>query len=103
MKLEDRDAHGPAAHLRTYWRPWHRYLGRVILSKLFQETDGLEWVDTKEKACALVHRGFARAVQRRELFTDKDRPARETARRYEIRLDTVQDTLQVVPTITDDN
>lgn len=59
---------------------------------LFQRPDGLGWVVTKEKARGLLRRlGLRSGTHRRERFGSRDCPARETARGYEIRLDTVQD------------
>jgi Protein of unknown function (DUF3631) len=75
--------------------------GRVVISAggaltLFQETEGLGWLDTKDKARALLRRlGFRSAIHRRDRFWEGDRPhaGRETARGYEIKLDAVHDLL----------
>jgi Protein of unknown function (DUF3631) len=61
---------------------------------LFQETEGLAWVDTKAKARALLRRlGFRSATHRRERFWLGDCRKNQTARGYEIKLDTVHDLL----------
>jgi hypothetical protein len=49
-------------------------------------------VETKDKARALLRRlGFPSGTHRRERFWLGDRPQNETARGYDIRLDTVRD------------
>jgi hypothetical protein len=56
---------------------------------LFQRTEGLKWINTKDKARAFLRQlGFRSAVHRRERFIECDRPdlAPETGRGYEIRL-----------------
>jgi hypothetical protein len=56
---------------------------------LFQTTEGLEWVDSKDKARALLRRlGLCSAIHRRERFWEGDRPdpARQTARGYGVKL-----------------
>ena len=59
---------------------------------LFQRTDAWGgWTRRRRRAACFVVLGFARLPHRRERFGDRDRPAKETARSYEIRLDTVQD------------
>ena len=61
---------------------------------LFRRTDSLGWVVTKEKARGLLRRlGFRSGTHLRERIGSRDRPARETARSYEVRLDIVQDLL----------
>ena len=55
---------------------------------LFQQIEGLSWIDTKDKARALLRRlGFRSGVHRLERFMPSDRPpsATETARGYEIK------------------
>ena len=62
--------------------------GDVVISaggalSLFRETEGLEWVDTKEKSRHLLRRlGFRSATHRSERFWGRDQPdmAKETAR-----------------------
>jgi len=54
---------------------------------LFRETEGLEWVDTKEKSRHLLRRlGFRSATYRRERFWGREQPDRvkDTAKGYEI-------------------
>jgi hypothetical protein len=54
---------------------------------LFRQNGELNWIDTKDKARALLRRlGFRSAVHRTERFLESDRPgsAQETARGYEI-------------------
>ena len=56
---------------------------------LFQRTEGLTWIDSRDKARAFLRQlGFRSAVHRRERFIECDRPdlAPETGRGYEIRL-----------------
>lgn len=63
---------------------------------LFEKTDGLDWVDTKDKARSLLRRlGFRSGTHRRERFVDGDRTelVKATARGYEIKLETVHDLL----------
>jgi hypothetical protein len=73
---------------------------------LFRENTELYWIDTKEKARALLRRlGFRSAVYRTRRFLESERPgsAKETARGYEIGSDIVQrmsglvDTMCVTP------
>jgi hypothetical protein len=55
---------------------------------LFRQNADLNWIDTKDKARALLRRlGFSSAVHRTERFIEGDRPGsgQETARGYEIR------------------
>jgi len=72
----------------------------VVLSslgalKLFQETEGLAWADTKDKAALVRRLGFCSGTHRRERFRYGDLPnqERETARGYEISRSRVQDLL----------
>jgi hypothetical protein len=61
---------------------------------LFRRTDGLEWIDTKDKARAFLRRlGFRSGVHRLERFIAGDRPATagETERGYEIKFDIVKE------------
>ncbi len=63
---------------------------------LFRRTDGLEWIDTKDKARAFLRRlGFRSGIHRRERFISGDRPcsAPETARGYEIKSNVVKEML----------
>ena len=63
---------------------------------LFQETEGLGWVDSGEKARGLLRRfGFRSAIHRRERFWTKQQldPEKETARGYEISLGTLRNLL----------
>jgi hypothetical protein len=56
---------------------------------LFQRTEGLEWIDTKDKARAFLRRlGFRSGIHRLERFIADDRlsSAPETARGYEIKI-----------------
>ena len=60
---------------------------------LFRQNAELNWIDTKDKARALLRRlGFRSAVHRTERFLESDRPgsAKETARGYEIRAEVVR-------------
>jgi hypothetical protein len=60
---------------------------------LFRQNGELTWVNTKDKARALLRRlGFRSAVHRTERFLEGDRPgsAQETARGYEIRAEILQ-------------
>ncbi len=63
---------------------------------LFQDTDGLGWMDSKEKTRGLLRRfGFRSAIHRRERFWSKEQldPEKETARGSEIKLYTLRDLL----------
>jgi hypothetical protein len=63
---------------------------------LFQQTQGLEWIDTKDKTQAFLRRlGFRSGVHRLERFIESDRPssAPETARGYEIKFDVLREML----------
>src|ERR1035437_8954456 len=63
---------------------------------LFRETQGLEWVDTKEKSRHLLRRlGFRSATYRRDRFWGREQSdmAKETARGYEIKLHPLRDLL----------
>jgi hypothetical protein len=61
---------------------------------LFRQNSELNWIDTKDKARALLRRlGFRSAVHRTERFFESDRPgsAKETARGYEIRAEVLRE------------
>jgi hypothetical protein len=63
---------------------------------LFQHTEELDWIDTKEKARAFLRRlGFRSGVHRLERFIESDRPtsAPETARGYAIKFHVIRDML----------
>jgi len=63
---------------------------------LFQATEGLEWVDSKEKVRAFLRRlGFRSAIHRQGRFGNGDRqsPKKETARGYEIEREVLRDLL----------
>ena len=71
---------------------------------LFQETEGLGWVDSGEKARGLPRRfGFRSAIHRRERFWTKEQldPEKETARGYEINLGTLRNLLSRYSTNAD--
>jgi uncharacterized protein DUF3631 len=61
---------------------------------LFRQNPELNWINTKDKARALLRRlGFRSAVHRTERFIEDDRPgsAQETARGYEIRAEVLRE------------